>query len=142
MTEFKIFDNATDESKGIRFTVFCDEQGVERSHEIDDMDDNSNAKHIVMYIDSKPVATARFYKEDGNTWHAGRIAVLKEMRGKGCGRQVLEKAEEEMKLLGAKKSFISAQTQAQGFYESLGYKAYGDVYPEENIPHIAMYKEL
>ena len=47
-----------------------------------------------------------------------------------------------MKKLGAKEIFISAQTQAQGFYESLGYKAYGNVYPEENIPHIAMKKKI
>lgn len=142
MTEFKIFDEATDESKNIRFIVFCDEQGVEKSHEIDDLDMPKKAKHIVMYENSKPVATSRFFKESGNTWHAGRIAVLKEMRGTGCGRKVLEKAEEEMKKLGAKEIFISAQTQARGFYESLGYKAYGNVYPEENIPHIAMKKKI
>lgn len=64
------------------------------------------------------------------------------MRGTGCGKKVLEKTEEEMKKLGAKEIFISAQTQARGFYESLGYKAYGNVYPEENIPHIAMKKKI
>ena len=128
MTEFKIFDEATIDSKNIRFIVFCDEQGVEKSHEIDDLDMPKKAKHIVMYENSKPVATSRFYKESGNTWHAGRIAVLKEMRG--------------TKKLGAKEIFISAQTQARGFYESLGYKAYGNVYPEENIPHIAMKKKI
>ena len=142
MTEFKIFDEATDDSKNIRFTVFCDEQGVEKSHEIDDFDMSGMAKHIVMYENGKPVATTRFYSENGGTWHAGRIAVMKEMRGTGCGRKVLEKAEEEMKKLGADEIFISAQTQAQGFYESLGYKAYGSIYPEENIPHIAMKKKI
>lgn len=142
MLKFKITDTATDDSKFIRFTVFCDEQGVQKSHEIDELDDNKEAKHIVMYDDGKPIATSRFYKEHGDTWHAGRIAVIKEYRGTGCGRKVLERAEEEMKKLGAKESFISAQTQAQGFYEALGYKAYGDVYPEEDIPHIAMKKEL
>lgn len=75
-------------------------------------------------------------------WHAGRIAVLKEHRKKGYGRAVLEQAEKEMKKQGAKSVFISAQTQAQKFYEALGYKAYGDIYPEEDIPHIAMKKYL
>ena len=50
--------------------------------------------------------------------------------------------EKEMKKQGAKSVFISAQTQAQKFYEALGYKAYGDIYPEEDIPHIAMKKYL
>lgn len=142
MLDYKVFDSATDESKNIRFTVFCDEQGVEKSHEIDEFDKVGKAKHIIVYNDSKAVATSRFYKENGDMWHAGRIAVLKEMRGTGCGRKVLEIAENEMKKCGAKEVFISAQTQAQGFYEALGYKAYGDIYPEEDIPHIAMKKEL
>lgn len=142
MLEYKIYDRATDDSKNIRFTVFCDEQGVLREREIDEYDEPGMAKHIVIYNDSKPVATSRFYKENNGRWHAGRIAVLKEMRGTGCGRKVLEFAEEEMKKFGAEKIFISAQVQAKGFYEALGYKAYGDIYPEENIPHTAMEKIL
>nr|MDD5837061.1 GNAT family N-acetyltransferase [Eubacteriales bacterium] len=142
MYEFKITDNATEDSKSIRFEVFCDEQGVIKSHEIDDFDTNSEAKHIVLYHNGKPIATSRFYRESGDTWHAGRIAVIKKYRGTGCGRLVLEKAEECMRDLGARESFISAQIQAQGFYEALGYKAYGDEYLEEDIPHIAMKKVL
>lgn len=142
MINFKLFDYPTDDCKYIRFTVFCDEQGVEKNREIDEMDDNKDVKHLVMYDDDKPIATSRFFKEYDTVWHIGRIAVLKEYRGLGYGRMVLEKAQEEMKKLGANKCTISAQTQAQGFYEKLGYKAYGDIYPEENIPHIAMEKEL
>lgn len=142
MLEFKTFNKACEDSKNIRFTVFCDEQGVIKSHEIDELDDDANVVHIVAYENSQPVATCRFYKEDGALWHAGRIAVLKEHRKKGYGRAVLEQAEKEMKKLGAKSVFISAQTQAQKFYESLGYIAYGDIYPEEDIPHIAMKKIL
>lgn len=142
MIEYKISDKATEDSKYIRITVFCDEQGVEVSHEIDEHDDDNITRHIVMYEDGKPIATSRFFKEEEDTWHAGRIAVLKEKRGTGCGKLVLEKAEEEMKRLGAKRSFISAQVQAQGFYEKLGYIPEGDEYLEENIPHIAMYKAL
>lgn len=142
MMEYKIFDQVTDETKNIRFTVFCNEQGVEKSHEIDEYDATNMAKHLALYKDGKAVATSRFFKESDDVWHAGRIAVLKEYRGMGLGRIVLEYAESEMKKLGAKAITISAQTQAQGFYESLGYKAYGDIYPEENIPHIAMKKEL
>ena len=142
MLEFKTYNKANDDSKYIRFTVFCDEQGVKKSHEIDELDDNLQVLHIVAYENSKSVATCSFFKEDGDMWHAGRIAVLKEHRKKGYGRAVLEQAEKEMKKYGAKSVFISAQTQAQKFYEALGYKAYGDIYPEEDIPHIAMKKYL
>lgn len=142
MISFKTFNLAPEDAKYIRFTVFCDEQGVEKSHEIDEMDTDTSCVHLVMYKDKKPVATSRYFKEESGAWHVGRIAVLKEYRGFGYGRMVLEKAHEDMKKLGATKITISAQIQAQGFYETLGYKAYGDVYPEENIPHIAMELEL
>lgn len=139
---YKIFDSINNDSKSIRFAVFCDEQGVEKSHEIDEYDEPKMAKHLVLYESETPIATARFFRENGNIWHIGRIAVIKAQRGSGLGRKVLEIAESEMKSYGAAKITISAQTQAQGFYEALGYTAYGDIYPEENIPHIAMEKAL
>lgn len=142
MLKYKFFNKANDDSKHIRFTVFCDEQGVKKSHEIDELDEDTSVGHIVAYENEKPVATCRYFKENGDMWHAGRIAVLKECRGKGYGRAVLEKAEEKMKEMGAKSVFISAQIQAQQFYEALGYIAHGEPYPEEDIPHIAMKKEL
>ena len=43
---------------------------------------------------------------------------------------------------GAKKASLSAQVQAQGFYESCGYTAEGDTYLDEHCPHIHMTKTL
>lgn len=36
--------------------------------------------------------------------------------------------------------YLSAQLQAKGFYEKLGYLAYGDEYMDEHCPHIMMKK--
>lgn len=37
---------------------------------------------------------------------------------------------------------LNAQCHAQRFYESLGYKASGDIFLEENIEHILMNKTI
>jgi len=37
---------------------------------------------------------------------------------------------------------LHGQTQAEGFYEKLGYQASSDVFMEEGIPHVLMVKEL
>ncbi|MGN0458172.1 MAG: GNAT family N-acetyltransferase [Eubacterium sp.] len=142
MMEYKISDFATDDSKALRIEIFVNEQRVPVELEIDDKDQAGKAKHIVLYDGETPVATARFYLESENMWHIGRICVSRERRGTGLGRELLEIAEAEIKKLGGDKAYISAQTQAKGFYESIGYKAYGDTYMEDTIEHIAMYKDL
>lgn len=141
--KYKVFDQATDESKALRIEIFVNEQGVPLELEIDEMDAPNMAKHVVLYNENNiATATARFYKEDNGMWHIGRICVSKIARGTGLGRVLLEYVHEEIKVIGGDKAYISAQVQAKGFYESLGYVAYGDTYIEDTIEHIAMYKDL
>lgn len=140
---YKIFDQATDESKALRIGIFVHEQNIPIELEVDEKDEYGKAKHVVLYDDNnEAVATARFFLDDTSKWHIGRICVSKKVRGTGLGRVLLEATESEIKKLGGDKSYISAQTQAKGFYDSLGYIAYGDTYLEDTVEHIAMYKDL
>ena len=54
----------------------------------------------------------------------------------------MEALEEKARTLGAREVGLCAQVRAQGFYESLGYAAYGDMVYEESVPHIHMLKKL
>ena len=54
----------------------------------------------------------------------------------------MEAMEQKARQLGAKDIQLSAQVQARGFYEKLGYRAYGQEYLDEHCPHIAMEKTL
>jgi predicted GNAT family N-acyltransferase len=54
---------------------------------------------------------------------------------------MIRKAEEYISSY-ANCSYLSAQVRVKGFYEKLGYKMTGDVYDDEGVPHILMYKEL
>jgi predicted GNAT family N-acyltransferase len=123
----------------VRREVFIKEQNVPEEEEIDAADFVS--WHFVVYDNSKPVATGRIFK-DGDIWLIGRIAVLKEHRGKRFGKLVVEKLLEKAVELQAGEVHVHAQTYAAGFYEKLGFVAYGETFMEANIEHIAMVKNF
>ncbi len=69
----------------------------------------------------------------------GRVSVAEEYRGRGYGVQIMD-----FTLAWIEKSMqacpvaISAQAYLQRFYEDLGFKATGDLYAEDGIPHLRM----
>lgn len=119
----------------IRLKVFVEEQNVPEEIEIDEID--PIADHALVYDGDKPAATGRVYQEQG-IYMVGRIAVLKEYRGKGLGdlvtRMLLCRAFD----MGAQEVHIHAQLQALKFYEKLNFKAYGEIYDEAGIEHTSM----
>lgn len=122
----------------IRKTVFVEEQGFQE--EFDTLDET--AYHLVLYLENQPVATGRLLLLTPQEGKIGRVAVLKPYRKQHFGAQIISALEEKAVSLGISKILISAQVQAQGFYEKLGYIAYGDVYLEEHCPHVSMEKIL
>ena len=125
--------------------VYIIDTAVEEEEEQKEYDENDNvAKHIVIYDEKNAIATCRVYWDDEvNCYHVGRIAVLKPHRGKGLGIKVVTEAEKLVKEMGGKEIFISGQLQVAEFYKNkLGYTQYGDVYLEENHPHVALKKTI
>ena len=122
----------------IREKVFMDEQGFRK--EFDETDNNS--VHCVIYLDGKCAATARLFSGNDKTIHIGRVAVLKEYRGKGLGAEVVKACEKYSAEHGFIRSELSAQVRVCGFYEALGYVPFGNEYMDEFCPHINMYKEI
>lgn len=121
----------------IRGLVFIVEQGFQ--NEFDALD--AKSWHVTVYDHNEPIGTGRVYEEKG-VWHAGRICVLENYRGKGVGRVILQNLEEKVRELGGKEVSLSAQVQAKGFYARNGYVAHGEVYNDEHCPHIDMTKTL
>ena len=92
---------------------------------------------------SVPVAVGRFFiMEDNVTAYLGRIAVLKEHRGKKVGAYLLRELEQEAKKRGAQFSMLGAQLHAKGFYEKLGYQPFGEEFDDCGKMHIHMRKTL
>jgi predicted GNAT family N-acyltransferase len=136
--EYKIYDKLTDDEKAIRIKVFVEEQGF--NEEFDSIDNYS--KHLVIYDNNKPVAVGRYFTDDNEEYHIGRIAVLKEYRQFGYGKKVMQIIENEIKKTNAKRIVLSAQVRAKGFYQKCGYSQTGSIYLDEYCEHIKMYKDI
>lgn len=136
--KYKFFDYLPQEAKDIRTEVFVNEQKFE--NEFDDIDDI--AYHLIIWEGEKAIANARLYQDEDekNSYIIGRLAVLKEYRKCHIGTKLMNLLEEKVKALSGEKISLSAQCRARAFYESLGYKASGDIYLDEYCPHIHMEK--
>lgn len=125
----------------IRDEVFIKEQKVPKEEELDGLD--PACIHFLGLYENTPVATARVRYIDKDTWKVERMAVIKEHRGKGFGKEIMENIENEAKKKKISKLILNSQKKAIEFYKSLGYKSLSEEYfYEAGIPHIKMQKIL
>jgi predicted GNAT family N-acyltransferase len=134
--ELMTWDKARAQAAPIRLAVFVQEQRVPPELEMDEMD--ARCLHALAFDGERAVGTGRLLP-DG---HIGRMAVLKEFRGKGAGGAVLAKLLEAAKSRGDREVVLSAQVHAVPFYQSYGFEPFGEVYEEAGIPHRDMQREL
>ena len=71
----------------------------------------------------------------------GRVCVLKDQRGRGLGAALI-RAALETSAGRAETAKLSAQVQALGLYEGLGFVAMGPVYLDAGIDHQDMVRPL
>ena len=129
-SDILLFDN-----KRIREEVFIKEQKFK--DEFDKID--LIAKHVLMYYNNKAIANLRYYyDEDKEAYIIGRICVLKDYRNNNIGSILIKYVESKIK----GKIIIGAQEQALNFYLTLGYVNSNDVYYDEGVKHIYVYKEI
>ncbi len=127
--------------RALRRVVFVDEQGVSEAEEWDGLD--SDALHLLAWDgEDRPMGTARILI-DGATGKIGRVCVLQQARGTGLGAALIRAALDELhKMPGVTRAKLGAQCHALGFYEKLGFSAYGPIYDDAGIPHRDMVREL
>ncbi|MGG5253224.1 GNAT family N-acetyltransferase [Neobacillus sp. SM06] len=123
----------------VRKTVFVEEQNVPVEEEIDQYEDDSH--HFVLYKGEAPIAAGRFRIVDGYG-KVERICVLKEARGTGAGKEIMNRIENFASEKGLEKLKLNAQTHAIHFYERLGYEVVSDEFMDAGIPHKTMIKRL
>jgi ElaA protein len=69
----------------------------------------------------------------------GRVVTSPQARGKGAGRELMERSISELQQhYGVIPIKIGAQQYLQRFYTSLGFEQTSDTYLEDGIPHIEM----
>ena len=134
----------------VRKEVFVAEQGVPEEIEYDAYD--AGAVHVLaVREDGRALGTGRLlFGEaalgrtggDPSVGSLGRLAVSREARGLGVGVALVRAIEEAARTRGLTAVDLHAQTRALGFYERLGYEAYGPEDMEAGIPHRSMRRSL
>lgn len=73
----------------------------------------------------------------------GRVITAPEARGAGLGRRLMQQGIQRCEAAWSGRGIrISAQAHLQQFYGSLGFRAVGEPYLEDDIPHLEMLRAV
>ena len=122
----------------IREVVFIEEQNVPRDREYDEYEEGSI--HFLAYADGDPAGCIR-YRRSGDRIKLERLAVLKEFRGRGIGKALMDYVEKRSSDDTTTEFVLNSQLHAMEFYEKCGYKARGGIFLDADIEHREMFKK-
>lgn len=126
----------------LRVDVFVVEQNCPYP-ELDNKDIKSGVYHLLGYQQNKLVACARLLPKgvSYDSVSIGRVATHGDYRGDGLGHQLMAEAvEQSMKIWDYPAITIGAQAHLEAFYAKHGFAKISEVYLEDDIPHIDMYR--
>lgn len=127
----------------IRRSVFIVEQKCPPKLEWDDFE--HSATHFLAWSEDKIVGTARMREvtHDGTAVaKLERFAVMREWRGRGFGRLLIQAVIDYASDQGYTRFFLHAQEHLEELYASFGFQRVGDVFMEAGIPHLPMAMNL
>lgn len=114
-----------------------------------DKDDHSSAIHLGVEIDGKIIACVSAYQENNPDlsqqiqYRIRALCVDENYRLQGIARMLFNKIIEEVTNKGAQAIWFTARTHLTKFYNSFGFKEYGEEFLVPNsCMHIKMYKSL
>ncbi|MCC6157558.1 MAG: GNAT family N-acetyltransferase [Deltaproteobacteria bacterium] len=118
----------------LRTRVFVGEQNVPPELELDEYD--ATADHLVALDDDGVVrGTLRLLPYGEGDVKIGRVAVDAALRGTGLGLALMREAFAEARRRNCGAAHLGSQVTVVGFYEKLGFTAFGDVFDDAGIPH-------
>ena len=131
------YAQAQDELRAVREPVFVQEQQVPLEEEWDALD--PLCRHVIARDESgQPIGTGRLTPER----KIGRMAVLRDWRGKGVGDALLSALMAQAWEMGWPAISLNAQVSAEPFYARHGFVPYGPGFEEAGIQHQAMHRNL
>ena len=123
--------------RSVREVVFVEEQGVPRALEHDALD--PACTHVIARdADGRAIGTGRLTPER----RIGRMAVLRDWRGRGVGDALLLALIDAARRLGLNEVRLNAQASAIGFYAKHGFVPDGPRFFEAGIEHQGMRRTL
>ncbi|MHA6296996.1 GNAT family N-acetyltransferase [Devosia sp. CAU 1758] len=129
---FSLLSNA---AFALRREVFVWEQKVPEEEEHDDLD--LTATHFVAIAEGEVVGTLRLIEMIEHV-KIGRVAVRQMFRGRGIARKLIAAAMAHARARGHERFYLTAQSDKLGFYESMGFVAFGPEFMDGGMPHRAM----
>lgn len=130
-----VFSTLCNAAFNLRREVFVWEQKVPEEDEMDDYD--LTATHFVAIEQGEVVGTLRLIFLDEHV-KIGRVAVRHSFRGRGIAKALLRTAMNYATQKGHDRFYLGAQSDKLGFYESLGFVAFGPEFEDGGMPHRAM----
>lgn len=131
------YETGLPELRSVRETVFVQEQNVPLAEEWDELD--PQCLHVIARDPGgRPIGTGRLTPER----KVGRMAVLREWRGKGVGDAMLTALIDAARQRGWRELSLNSQVSASAFYVRHGFLPYGERFWEAGIEHQAMRRKL
>ncbi|WHZ18137.1 MAG: Acetyltransferase, GNAT family [Rhodanobacteraceae bacterium] len=121
----------------LRETVFVLEQHVPPEMEVDEEDPRS-VHALARASDGTPVGTGRLAPGG----QIGRMAVLRDWRGRGVGTGLLTTLLDLARMRRLPEVSLHAQREAVPFYRRHGFETAGEEFEEAGIPHVLMRRPL
>jgi predicted GNAT family N-acyltransferase len=119
--------------RAVREVVFMREQGVSAELEWDGLDEG--CRHaLALSAKGDAIGCGRITQDA----RIGRMAVLREWRGRKVGAALLEALLDEARSRPYAKVELSAQVQALPFYRRFGFEEEGEVFMDADMPHRKM----
>lgn len=128
-------------AQAVRTAVFVHEQGIAPEDEWDAAD--ITALHAVLFdLNGKALGNARLLQASTSVAKVGRMAVLREARGRGYGARLLLALIHCARRRGQREVSLSAQRTAESFYAAHDFVVVGEPFDEVGIAHVAMVLNL
>jgi radical SAM protein (TIGR04043 family)/putative N-acetyltransferase (TIGR04045 family) len=124
----------------VRQAVFVEEQGIfpENDTDVHDID----AVHILALVDGEIAGVVRCYRQHGDIWYGGRLAVLRRFRSH-LGALLVHKAVEVMcSRPDVRRFFAMVQIQNVRFFRRLHWKGLGHTFMYNGCKHQLMERAL
>jgi ElaA protein len=131
---------APPDAVALRRRVFIEEQGVPEPEELDGLD--GERVHFLARDAAGRAIGCACLRAYGAQHKVERVAVLRELRGSGLGRDLMRAIEEHALALGQRELVLHAQAPVVAFYERLGWTSVGPRFFEAGIEHQKMEKKL
>ena len=97
--------------------------------------------HCFIMENGRAIACLRAFALDESTVKIGRVVTLTHKKGHGA-LLMSESIPKIASHFGCQKLIVSAQTQAEGFYEKMGFVTVSEEYMEDGVPHVKMERKL